>query len=73
MKELAAFAAFRVRNPKGPRSWELRNERPFEFDSGLPNKRDLFTVRLPNWVGITIRGRREIDDFLCRQLEHGDE
>src|SRR5207248_662084 len=73
VKELAAFAALRVRNPKRPRSRELRNERPFEFDSGLANKRDLFAVRRPNWTSITIRGRREISDFLRRQFEHGDE
>jgi len=45
VKELAAFAALRVCNPNRPRSRELRNERPFEFDSGLANKRDLFAVR----------------------------
>ena len=44
MKEFAAFAALRVCNTKRPWSRELRNERPFEFDSGLANKRDLFAV-----------------------------
>src|SRR5213075_2011413 len=73
VKELATFAALRVRNPKRPRSRELRNERPFEFDSGLANKRDLFAVRRLNWTSITIRARREISDFLRRHLEHGHE
>src|SRR5207247_2535132 len=41
VKELAAFAALRLCTPNRPRSRELRNERPFEFDSGLANKRDL--------------------------------
>src|SRR5207249_6821017 len=73
MKELATFTALRVRNPKRLRSRELRNERAFEFDSGLANKHDLFAVRRPNWTSITIRGRREISDLLRRQVEHGDE
>src|SRR5205823_7837240 len=73
IKELATFAALRVCNPKRPRSRELRNERPFEFDSGLANKHNLFAVRRPNWTSITIRGRREISDFLRRQFEHCDE
>src|SRR5213076_1597715 len=73
VKQLAALAALRVRNPKRPWSWELRNERPFEFDSGLANKRDLFPVRRPDWIGITICGRREIIDLLSREIEHSDE
>src|SRR4029077_12407273 len=72
VKELVAFAALRVCNPKRPRSRELRNERPFEFDSGLSNKCDLFAVRRPNWTSITIRRWREIRDFLCCQVDHGD-
>src|SRR4029077_9344853 len=73
VKELATFAAFRVCNPKRPWSREFRNERPFEFDSGLANKRDLLAVRRPNWTGVTVRCRREISDLLRRQLELGDE
>src|SRR5262245_49907356 len=45
VKELSTFTALRVCNPKRPRSRELRNERPFEFDSGLANKHNLFAVR----------------------------
>src|SRR5207302_9797510 len=45
VKELTAFAALRVCDPKRPRSRELRNERPFEFGSGLANKHNLFAVR----------------------------
>src|SRR4030095_6716007 len=68
VKERASFAALCGCNPKRPRFGELRNERPFEFDSGLANKRDLFAVRRPNWIGVTIPCRREISDLLCCQL-----
>src|SRR5262245_62721179 len=73
MKQLATFAGLCVCNPKRPWSRELRNERPFEFDSGLTNKRDLFAVRRPNRSGVTIGGRREISDLLRRQIEHANE
>src|ERR1700754_4781358 len=72
MKQVAAFAALRICDPKSPRSREHRNKRSFVFDSGLSNKRDLFAVRRPDWTGITIGGRREITDFLRRQIENGD-
>src|SRR5213080_4185170 len=73
VEELVGFAGLRVCNPKRPRSRELGNERPFEFDSGLANKRDLFAVRRPNWTSIAIRGRRDISDLLRGQVKHGDE
>jgi hypothetical protein len=44
VKKLAAFAALRVCDKERPWSRELRNERPFEFDAGLSDKRDLFAV-----------------------------
>src|SRR5919201_1586576 len=68
VKELAAFAALRVCDPKRPRPRELRNEQLFKFEAGLANKRDLLAVRRPNWARVTIRGRREISDLLRRQL-----
>src|SRR5438046_883959 len=64
VQELVGFAGLHVCNPKRPWSRKLRNQRPFEFDSGLANKRDLFTVRRPNWTSIAIRGRRDISDLL---------
>src|SRR5207249_8866198 len=73
VKELSAFAALRICDKERPRSRELRDERPFEFDSELANKHDLSAVRRPNRTGITIRRRREISDLLRRQFEHGDE
>ena len=50
VKQLAAFAALCVCNPKRPRLWELRNERPLKFQSRLTNKRDLFAVGRPSWT-----------------------
>src|SRR5215831_13237914 len=72
VKEFATLAALCVCNPKRPWSRELRNEWPFEFDSRLTNKYDLFAVRRPNWTGIATRGWREISDLLRRQIEHCD-
>src|SRR5205823_7592852 len=64
VEELVGFAGLRVCNPKPPWSWELGNQRPFEFDSGLANKRDLFAVRRPNWTSIALLARLDISHLL---------
>src|SRR5437588_12913240 len=73
MPQLTSFASFSIRQPDGPGTRALRNQRKMVLLAGSADEHKLLTVRRPARHQITIRTGRDVANMLRRKIIDHDE